>query len=56
MWAWDDLQERVRVESAYLRMIHQRFIDDNPDFLPGCQCHQMTREARLELRKLKEKA
>ncbi len=55
MWAWDDIQERVRVESAYIRMIHQQFIDDNPDFLPVCQCHQMTREARLELNEPKEK-
>ena len=53
-WAWDDPLERARVESDYLSRIHQQYIDENPEFIPGCSCHPRTREARLAIKELQE--
>lgn len=47
---WDNLLERAAAENRYLAGIHQRFIDEHPEFIPGCECHKWTREARLILR------
>jgi len=54
-WSWkgtwlDTRAEREQFDAG----IHQRYIDENPDFIPGCWCHPMTREARLALKELKE--
>lgn len=54
-WTWDNPKQREELERRYSDKIHQMFIDAHPDFIPGCPCHPMTREARIELRKLKEK-
>jgi hypothetical protein len=55
-WAWDDLKERAKVEREYLAMIHQQYIDEHLEFIPGCPCHPMTREARLALKALAKEA
>lgn len=52
-WAWDSPKERERVEQSYARMEHQEYIDNHPDYVPSCQCHPLTRDARLTLQELK---
>ena len=55
-WAWDDPRERAQVEQTYGAMIHQQYIDEHPEFIPGCPCHPWTRQARLELKELEKTA
>jgi hypothetical protein len=46
-WVWDNLAERERSERKYGAMIHQQYIDSNPEFIPSCHCHQNIRRERL---------
>ena len=53
-WAYDDPRERERVAYEYYLMLHQKFIEEHPEYIPFCPCHQMTAEARLWLKKQME--
>jgi hypothetical protein len=45
-WAWDDKQERARVEAAYSAMIHEQYLAAHPEFKPGCDCHRKAKETK----------
>jgi len=45
-WAYDDPKERARVEAAYGKMIHERYLAEHPEFVPGCDCHRNAKETK----------